>query len=50
MVKHKSKYSCESIIHFNLGPDIIKKIVDLPITLTKQILLQQNLLEVMKLF
>ena len=26
MVKHKSKYSCESVIYFNLGPDIITEI------------------------
>ena len=25
MVKHKSKYSCESAIYFDLGPDIIKE-------------------------
>ena len=25
MVKHKSKYSCESVIYFNLGPYIIKE-------------------------
>ena len=25
MVKHKSKYSCKSVICFNLGPDIIIK-------------------------
>ena len=25
MVKHKSKYSCESAVYFNLGPDIIKE-------------------------
>ena len=25
MVKHKSKYTCWSVIHFNLGPDIIKE-------------------------
>ena len=25
MVKHKSKYSCESVIYFNLGSDIIKE-------------------------
>ena len=25
MVKHKSKYSCESAIYFNLGSDIIKE-------------------------
>ena len=24
-VKHKSKYSCESAIYFNLGSDIIKE-------------------------
>ena len=24
-MKHKSKYSCESVIYFNLGPDIIKE-------------------------
>ena len=28
MVKHKSKYSCESVIYFNEGPDIIKKNVN----------------------
>ena len=26
VVKHKSKYSCESVICFNLGPDIINEI------------------------
>ena len=25
VVKHKSKYSCASVIYFNLGPDIIKE-------------------------
>ena len=25
MVRHKTKYSCESVIYFNLGPDIIKE-------------------------
>ena len=25
MVKHKSKYSCDSVIYFNLGSDIIKE-------------------------
>ena len=25
IVKHKSKYSCESVIYFNLGSDIIKE-------------------------
>ena len=25
MVKHKSKYSCKSVIYFNLGSDIIKE-------------------------
>ena len=25
MVKYKSKYSCASVIYFNLGPDIIKE-------------------------
>ena len=25
MVKYKSKYSCGSVIYFNLGPDIINK-------------------------
>ena len=25
MVKHKSKYTCESAIYFDLGPDIIKE-------------------------
>ena len=25
MVKHKSKYSCESVIYFNLSPDFIKE-------------------------
>ena len=25
VVKHKSKYSCEIVIYFNLGPDIIKE-------------------------
>ena len=25
MVKHKTKYSCESVIYFDLGPDIFKE-------------------------
>ena len=25
MVKHKSKYSCENVIYFNLGSDILKE-------------------------
>ena len=25
MVKHKSKYSCESVIYFDLDPEIIKE-------------------------
>ena len=25
VVKHKSKYSCESVIYFNLGSEIIKE-------------------------
>ena len=25
MVKHKMKYSCESVIYFDFGPDIIKE-------------------------
>ena len=25
MVKHKSKYSCKSVIYFDLGSDIIKE-------------------------
>ena len=25
MVKHKSKYSCKSAIHFDLDPEIIKE-------------------------
>ena len=25
MVKHKSKYSCKSVIYFNLSPNIIKE-------------------------
>ena len=25
MVKHKTKYSCASLIYFNLGPDTIKE-------------------------
>ena len=37
MVKHKSKYSCESAIYFDLGPDIIKEIAILPTILTKLI-------------
>ena len=48
MVKHKSRYSCESVMYFNLGPAIIKE--NLPFTLTKLILLQQYLTEVMKVF
>ena len=27
VVKHKTKYSCESVIYFDLGTDIIKKIM-----------------------
>ena len=37
VVKYKSKYSCESAIYFDLGPDIITENVHLPINLTKQL-------------
>ena len=50
MVKHKTKYSCESAIYFKLGPDVIKDYLNIPMTLTKSILLQQYLMEVMRLF
>ena len=35
MVKHKSKYSCKSVIYFDLSPDIIKKVASLPFASTK---------------
>ena len=50
MVKHKTKYSCKSTIYFNLAQISLKKIVNLPITSIEQILLQQYLTQVMKLF
>ena len=49
VVKHKSKYSCKSLIYFNLGSDTIK-IANLLITLKKQIKLLQYLMVEMKLF
>ena len=41
VVKHKSKYSCESVIYIDISPYILMKIANLPCTLTNQILLQQ---------
>ena len=35
VVKHKSKYSCESTIYFNLGSEIIKENITLHIILTR---------------
>ena len=40
IVKHKSSYSCESAIYFNLTTDIIKIIVILISNSTRLILLQ----------
>ena len=37
IVKHKSKYSCESVIYFNLNSESIKKIVNSNFIITKQI-------------
>ena len=37
MVKHKSKYSCESIIYFDLGTEIIRENNNLHFTTIKQI-------------
>ena len=48
VVKHKSSYSCESAIYFNLTTDIIKKTVILIFTLIRLMLPQQHLVEVMK--
>ena len=36
IVKHKSKYSCESTIYFNLNAETIKEIVNSNFTITKQ--------------
>ena len=36
VVKHKTKYSYESVIYFNLGTHIIKKNCNLDFTTTKQ--------------
>ena len=41
IVKHKSSYSCESAIYFNLTTNIIKNNCDLTFTLIKPMLLQQ---------
>ena len=38
VVKHKSRYSCESVIYFNLNTNTIKKIVISDFTITKQTL------------
>ena len=37
IIKHKSKYSCESAIYFDLSPDIIKENCISSFTITKQI-------------
>ena len=36
VVTHKSKYSCKSVIYFNLNAETIKKIANLNFTTTKQ--------------
>ena len=48
VVKHKSSYSCESAIYFNLTTDIIKIIVTLIFTSLRLMLPQLHLMEVMK--
>ena len=48
VVKHKSSYSCESAIYFNLTTDIIKTIVTSISNLIKQTLPQPCWMEVMK--
>ena len=48
VVKHKSSYSCESAIYFNLTTDIIKIIVTLIFTSIRLILPQPYWMEVMK--
>ena len=41
IVKHKSRYSCESMIYFNLNAEAIKENCNLNFTATKQISLTQ---------
>ena len=48
--KHKSKYSCESAILFNLGSEILKKIVTLHIISISPTSCLQYLMVGMKLF
>ena len=48
VVKHKSTYSCESAIYFNLTTDIIKIILTLIFTLIRLMLPQPYWMEVMK--
>ena len=48
VVKHKSSYSCESAIYFNLTTDIIKIIVSLIFTSIRLMLPQPYWMEVMK--
>ena len=43
MLKHKSKYSCASVIYFNLGSDIIKEICDFAYYFNKTNILQMVL-------
>ena len=50
LVKHKSKYCCESVIYFNLGSDIIKENCNVAYYLTKPILNLQYLMVEMRLF
>ena len=50
VVKHKSKYSCESAVYFNLGSEIMKKIVTLYISSIKPTPNLQYLTVEMKLF
>ena len=50
VVKHKSKYNCENAIFFNLGSEILKKIVILHIISIKLTSSLQDLMEGMKLF
>ena len=48
IVKHKSRYSCESATYFNLTTEIIKVIVISTSTSIRLILPQQFWMEVMK--
>ena len=50
VVKHKSSYSCESAIYFNLTVDIIKNNCNFDFYLIKQMLLPPYQMEEMKLY